>query len=222
MKWTRPQAGYVRKSTRKRNIIVGAIIEPALDQAMRVSVVATGIDQSTNRLLHAQSFAEPVLPPNVAPASLGRTAGSAVNTVEFRRLVAAGTEFDTSSSSAPHPFSEPTGRRQILGRGDALRSASNSTAVRQSCGRSVGVDETGTARGVEILNGGSREYPDTIKLAGIPRSDCFAGISVINGPRTGLRHCGDHFEISQTPVRIAVAKTPVESLVARSGSDPLA
>ena len=31
------------------NIIVGAIIEPALEQAMRVSVVATGIDQSANR-----------------------------------------------------------------------------------------------------------------------------------------------------------------------------
>ena len=42
------------------NIIVGAIIEPALEQAMRVSVVATGIDQSANRLMHAQSFAEPV------------------------------------------------------------------------------------------------------------------------------------------------------------------
>ena len=73
------------------NIIVGAIIEPALEQAMRVSVVATGIDQSANRLMHAQSFAEPVLPPNVAPASLDRTAGAPVI-----------------------PFPEPTGRRQTL------------------------------------------------------------------------------------------------------------
>jgi hypothetical protein len=30
---------------------VGAIIEPALEQAMRVSVVATGIDQSANRCI---------------------------------------------------------------------------------------------------------------------------------------------------------------------------
>ena len=66
------------------NIIVGAIIEPALEQSMRVSVVATGIDQSANRLMHAQSFAEPVRPPNVAPASLDRTAGAPVSTVETR------------------------------------------------------------------------------------------------------------------------------------------
>ena len=30
------------------NIIVGAIIEPTLGEAMRVSVVATGIDQTAN------------------------------------------------------------------------------------------------------------------------------------------------------------------------------
>src|SRR6202046_2354115 len=80
------------------NIIVGAIVEPAVEQAMRVSVVATGIDQSGNRLMHAQSFAEPVR----APASLDRTAGA--------------TEFDTPPLLAPViPFPEPTGRRQALG-----------------------------------------------------------------------------------------------------------
>jgi hypothetical protein len=77
----------------------GTIIEPALEQAMRVSVIATGIDQSANRLMHAQSFGEPVLPPSVAPASLGRTAGA--------------TEFDTPPLLAPViPFPEPTWRRQ--------------------------------------------------------------------------------------------------------------
>jgi cell division protein FtsZ len=83
------------------NIIVGAIIEPALEQAMRVSVVATGIDQSANRLMHAQSSADPVLPTNVASASQGRTAGA--------------TEFETPPLLAPViPFPEPTGRRQAL------------------------------------------------------------------------------------------------------------
>jgi cell division protein FtsZ len=97
------------------NIIVGAIIEPALEQAMRVSVVATGIDQSANRLMHAQSFAEPVRPPNVPPASLGRTAGAPVSTVESRPPIATGTEFETPLLLAPViPFPEPTGRRQTL------------------------------------------------------------------------------------------------------------
>ena len=107
------------------NIIMGAIIDPALEQAMRVSVVATGIDQSANRLMHAQSFAEPVLRPNVSPASLGPDRG--------RHRV------QTPPLLAPViPFPEPTGRRQDLGRGDALRSASNSTAARQIRRRSVG------------------------------------------------------------------------------------
>jgi cell division protein FtsZ len=82
------------------NIIVGAIIEPALEQAMRVSVVATGIDQSAYRRMDPQSFAKPVLPPNVAPASLGRTAGA--------------TEFETPPLAPVIPFPEPTERRQAL------------------------------------------------------------------------------------------------------------
>jgi hypothetical protein len=66
-----------------------------------VSVVATGIDQSANSRMSTQSFAEPVLPPNVARASLDRTAGA--------------TEFETPPLLAPViPFPEPTGRRQAL------------------------------------------------------------------------------------------------------------
>src|SRR5271165_4083096 len=43
------------------NIIVGAIVAHAFEEAMRVSVVATGIDQSANfRKEQAQSLAEPV------------------------------------------------------------------------------------------------------------------------------------------------------------------
>src|ERR1700722_15523759 len=82
---------------------------------MRVSVVATGIDQSANRPMHAQSFAKPVLPPNVAPASLDRTAGAPFSTVESRPPIAAGTGFATPPLPAPVIlFPESTGRRQTL------------------------------------------------------------------------------------------------------------
>jgi FtsZ family, C-terminal domain len=95
--------------------IVGAIIDPALKQAIRVSVVATGIDQSANCRMSAQSFAEPVLPPNVAPASLEQTAGTPVRTVESRPPIAGSIEFETPPLPAPViPFPEPTGRRQTL------------------------------------------------------------------------------------------------------------
>ena len=52
------------------SIIVGAIVEPALEEAMRVSVVATGIDQAANfRIEHmsAQSSVEPLLHPGATP-----------------------------------------------------------------------------------------------------------------------------------------------------------
>jgi FtsZ family, C-terminal domain len=120
------------------NIIVGAIIEPALEQAMRVSVVATGIDQSASCRMAAQSFAEPVLPPNVAPPSLDRTARAPVSAVESRPPIAAGTEFETPSPRARHPISRADGAASDSGRGHALRSASNSTAVRWIGRRSVG------------------------------------------------------------------------------------
>jgi cell division protein FtsZ len=100
------------------NIIVGAIIEPALEQAMRVSVVATGIDQSANcrtEQMSARSLAGPVLSPNLAPASLDRAAGAPMNTVKSRPPIAAATKFETPPLPAPViPFPEPTGRRQTL------------------------------------------------------------------------------------------------------------
>jgi cell division protein FtsZ len=107
--------GRIRREVdEEANIIVGAIIEPALEQAMRVSVVATGIDQSANRLMLAQSFAEPVLPPNVASVSLDRTAGAFVSTVEWRPPIAPGAEFETPPLAPVIPFPEPTRRRQTL------------------------------------------------------------------------------------------------------------
>src|ERR1700722_18011743 len=83
------------------NIIVGAIIERAREQAMRVSGVAPGIDQSATGLMHARSVAEPVRAPNVPPASLGRTAGAPVSTVESRPPIATATEFETPPLLAP-------------------------------------------------------------------------------------------------------------------------
>jgi cell division protein FtsZ len=100
------------------NIIVGAIIEPALEQVMRVSVVATGIDQSANcrmEQMSARSLAGPVLSPNLAPPSLDQTARTAFSTVESHPPIAAGPEFETPPHPSPIiPFPEPTGRRRIL------------------------------------------------------------------------------------------------------------
>ena len=93
------------------NIIVGAIIAPALEQALRVSVVATGIDQSTNCRMSAQSLAERVLPPNVAPPSLDQT----FITVQSHPPIAAGAEFKTPPLPSPViPFPESTWRRGVL------------------------------------------------------------------------------------------------------------
>jgi hypothetical protein len=43
-----------------------------------------------------------------------------------------------------------------------------------------------------------------------------------SGESGGVRRRGNQFEVSQTPVRIAIAKTRIECLVARSGGDPFA
>ena len=97
------------------NIIVGAIIEPALEQAIRVSVVATGIDQSANRRMNAQSFAEPVRLQTLAASSLDETARNVFIAAESHSSLAAGMEFETPPLRSPViPFPEPTGRRRSL------------------------------------------------------------------------------------------------------------
>jgi len=98
------------------NIIVGAIVAHAFEEAMRVSVVATGIDQSANfRKEQAQSLAEPVLHPSVAPPSPDQPARTPFSTVESHPPIAAGTEFETPPLPSPViPFPEPTERRRIL------------------------------------------------------------------------------------------------------------
>ena len=97
------------------NIIVGAIIDPALEQAMWVSVVATGIDQSANRRMDPQSFARTGPPPKRCAGFAGPDRGSAC-----------------------HPISRADGAASDSGRGDAHRSAIDSTADRQIRRRSVG------------------------------------------------------------------------------------
>ena len=76
------------------NIIVGAIVEPALEQALRVSVVATGIDQPANcrrGQMSAQSSAEPILPKR-RTAITEPTSGTPFSTVKSHSPIAAGGE----------------------------------------------------------------------------------------------------------------------------------
>ena len=112
------------------NIIVGAIVEPALEDAIRVSVVATGIDQTANlRTEHrsAQSVAEPVSRRRVAPQAPDQTARTSVSTVETHPPIAEVAEIETPSLPSPIiPFPEPIERAADSGRGDALRSVGKS------------------------------------------------------------------------------------------------
>jgi cell division protein FtsZ len=97
------------------NIIVGAIIEPALEQAIRVSVVATGIDQSANRR-RALPVDEAVSPPNVAPPSSEQSGETSFMTAASHSSLTEGVELKTPPLQSPViPFPEPTGRRRSLG-----------------------------------------------------------------------------------------------------------
>ena len=100
------------------NIIVGAIIEPALEQAMRVSVVATGIDQfgqSPDRLCPLGPW-----PSRFATQTLHRlrwTGPRERPSAQSRRIHPSPqvTEFETPPLPSPViPFPEPTERRQVL------------------------------------------------------------------------------------------------------------
>ena len=100
------------------NIIVGAIVEPALEEAMRVSVVATGIDPTANfRIGHmsAQSSVEPLLHPGATPPARDQTARTPFGTVETHPPIAAVTEIEIPPLPSPViPFPEPAERRRIL------------------------------------------------------------------------------------------------------------
>ena len=99
------------------NIIVGAIVAPALEEAMRVSVVATGIDQTANvRIEHrsAQSW-EPVSTRRCT-ALTGPDRANALQHSRDASILAAGTEIETPPLPSPViPFPEPTEPRRMLG-----------------------------------------------------------------------------------------------------------
>ncbi len=105
-------AGRIRQEVDdEANIIVGATVEPALEEAVRVSVVATGIDHTANfRTEHmsAWSLAEPVLHPSVAPPEPNQTARTPFDP---HTPIAAVTEIETLPSPVI-PFPE-TERRRI-------------------------------------------------------------------------------------------------------------
>jgi cell division protein FtsZ len=99
------------------NIIVGAIVEPALEQSMRVSVVATGIDRTASFGLEyrrTQSLAERVLHPDAATQAPEDTAPAPLSTLEAHLPVATVTEIETPPILSPViPFPEPTERRRL-------------------------------------------------------------------------------------------------------------
>jgi cell division protein FtsZ len=100
------------------NIIVGAIVEPALEEALRVSVVATGIDQTANfqiEHMSAQSSAEPLLRPGAALLAPNQTARTPFSIVETHPPISVATEIETPPLPSPViPFPEPAERRRIL------------------------------------------------------------------------------------------------------------
>ncbi len=100
------------------NIIVGATIEPALGEAMRVSVVATGIDRIANSPIGhnpSQSLAVPLLHPSVTPAAPDRTSRTPFSTVEVHSPIASVTEIGTPPLPSPIvPFPDSSERRRIL------------------------------------------------------------------------------------------------------------
>ena len=84
-------AGRIRQEVDdEANIIVGATFEPALGEAVRVSVVATGIDPSANfesEHMSAQSRAEPSRAPAQAPVEAAQTAPGEIQGLLARPVV---------------------------------------------------------------------------------------------------------------------------------------
>ena len=96
------------------NIIVGAIVESTLEETLRVSVVATGIDQKVNsRIEHmsAQSMAQPVLHPSCTPPAPNQIARTPLRSIETQPPITLKTP---PLSSPVIPFPEPTERQRLL------------------------------------------------------------------------------------------------------------
>ena len=125
------------------NIIVGATFDSALDEAVRVSVVATGIDPAADfRSDHrtAQSPAEPA----PAPASR-RPAGPRCAPGRRRGRARRRSSASPAASSPGHPVSEPGERRRMAE--EETRMVSRPFAVRSLLERlGVAVSERRQAR----------------------------------------------------------------------------
>jgi cell division protein FtsZ len=112
-------AGRIRQEVDdEANIIVGATFDPALGEAVRVSVVATGIDPVAtfeSEHMPAQARAAPVLPSSLAPPAPVETAQTVPGPTEARLPRAAATEVWTQPLLAPViPFPEPNERRRAV------------------------------------------------------------------------------------------------------------
>jgi cell division protein FtsZ len=106
------------------NIIVGAAFEPALDGMVRVSVVATGIDQVANSQtepMSAESRAESVLRSTAMAPELAPAAILAPSTVEADPPIAATTDVKARPLLAPVVrFPKPIERSRVPGRRRSL------------------------------------------------------------------------------------------------------
>ena len=99
------------------NIIVGATFDPALKDAIRVSVVATGIDQQAALELDhtpARPQAEPVWRPAATPPAAAEPAQTTSEPVQSYLPVAASSGVETPPTLAPViRFPEPGERRRM-------------------------------------------------------------------------------------------------------------
>jgi cell division protein FtsZ len=112
-------AGRIRQEVDdEANIIVGATFDPALGEAVRVSVVATGIDPAVNidsEYMPAPSRAQPIFPSSFAPPAPVETAQSLPDPTEAGPPGATAPEVWTQPLLAPViPFPEPNERRRAV------------------------------------------------------------------------------------------------------------
>jgi cell division protein FtsZ len=111
-------AGRIRQEVDDdANIIVGAMVEPALHDVVRVSVVATGIDQTANLPIASVSV-RPQTGPDLHPLTSELVeCARAEPVVPEAPAPVAGRNVETQSSAAPViPFPEPTSRSNPLWR----------------------------------------------------------------------------------------------------------
>ncbi|MGC2785573.1 MAG: hypothetical protein WA397_17415, partial [Roseiarcus sp.] len=101
------------------NLIVGAIVDPALNDLVRVSVVATGIDQEANFqivAMSAQPSVDPVLDSIVGATSSVQYARPEPNTLQgYPPLPDKDVEIQRPRSPVV-PFPEPTEKRRAIRR----------------------------------------------------------------------------------------------------------